>query len=210
MKKYSLTIIGIILIVIGIILCGNFFSLWNVNLLFDGWWCLFIIVPSFCGLLKKEWVPSLLGLTIGTLLLLQTRNIIDWSMVYKVFLPFSLILFGVSLIFAKVKINNSDTSNYIAIFSENKTIIDESFIGSTCVSLFGKVDLDLRKAKISEDTVITCISIFGETNILLPDNVKIKTSGAPIFGGIDDKHTSVDGPIVEINYVCIFGGISLK
>ena len=45
---------GICFIIIGIIIGTNSFGLTNINIFFDGWWTLFIIVPCFIGLFNKK------------------------------------------------------------------------------------------------------------------------------------------------------------
>ena len=49
--------------------------------------------------------------------------------------------------------------------------------------------------------------------MILPDNVKIKTSGVPVFGGIENKKENCkaeNAPTIYINYVCVFAGVDLK
>ncbi len=218
-KKISDIILGVILITLGILFIGNEFELWNINVFFKGWWTLFIIIPSALGLFQKgNRISGLLGLLIGFLLLLATRDIIAWKTVGRVFLPSILILIGLSIIFKKnfsaEKINKKDgINNYIAVFSSSEEkISNEKFLGTNITSVFGGVELDLRNAIIDEDIVINCTTVFGGIDIILPGNVKVKVSGVPIFGGIENKKdnsSEENAPTVFINYVCIFAGIDL-
>ena len=50
MKKIENTVIGLILIIIGVIIGLNAFHITNIDLFFDGWWTFFIIVPCVFGL----------------------------------------------------------------------------------------------------------------------------------------------------------------
>lgn len=43
---------GIVLIILGPIVGGNTLGITNINIFFDGWWTLFIIVPCFIAYLK--------------------------------------------------------------------------------------------------------------------------------------------------------------
>ena len=54
MNKLSKVIWGLVLIVLGIIFGLNALEITNINVFFDGWWTLFIIVPSFIDLFK-DW-----------------------------------------------------------------------------------------------------------------------------------------------------------
>lgn len=213
MRKLNSVIWGIIIIIVGVIFFGNNLEFWNVDIFFDGWWTLFIIIPSIYCLFKKEWITSLLGLSIGVLLLLAAQDIIAWNMVGKSFIPIVLIIVGLSLIFkphAKISTNKKGQAEYIGVFSANENKITKEFSGASAIAVFGGVDLDLRNAKIKEDIVIDCVSVFGGIDILLPDDISVKTSGVPIFGGIENKHLGKDNPTVYINYVCIFSSVEIK
>lgn len=219
-KKVSDIIMGIILIVIGIIFLGNEFDLWNIKLFFEGWWTLFIIIPSALTLCSKGGkVSGALGLLIGVLLLFAARDIIKWSCVGRIFLPSFLVIIGLSIIFKKnfkainVKDKN-ETKNYVAIFSgTEENVGNVKFEGANITAIFGGVELDLRNAIIEEDVVINCLTVFGGIDLILPDNVKTKTSGVPVFGGVENKKgNSKDDnlPTIYINYVCVFAGVDLK
>lgn len=213
MKKVGSIFWSLILIAVGVIFFGNLLEFWNLEIFFDGWWTLFIIIPSLYGFFKREWISSTLGLIIGILLLMAARDYIEWNIVGKAFIPILLIVIGISLIFKPkrhVSVNEKGLPEYIGVFSGNEEKITDTFKGAECVSVFGSVSLDLSKAKIKEDIIIECVAVFGGITIKLPDNVKVKTSGVPIFGGLENAVTNQDGPIVEINYVSIFGGVDLK
>ena len=51
-------------------------------------------------------------------------------------------------------------------------------------------------------------------NIKVPNNVVIKTSGVPIFGGVENKYNDVNTvkriKTIYVNYVCVFGGIEIE
>ncbi len=209
---------GLLIIIVGIIFLGNSLEVWNIDIFFDGWWTLFIIIPSFIGLFKRgSFFSSTLGLVIGVLLLLAAQDFLEWSMVGKIFIPILLIMVGLSFIFKpdykyKKKKNNDNQKDYIGIFSSCEEKIVQNFDGANCVAVFGGVDLDLRDIEIKEDIVIECVSVFGGIDIKVPDNVIIKTSGVPIFGGIENKsHGSKDknAKTIYINYVCVFAGIDI-
>ena len=54
MKKFGNVLWGVVLIVIGLIIGGNALGIININIFFDGWWTLFIIIPCFIGLFKDN------------------------------------------------------------------------------------------------------------------------------------------------------------
>ena len=74
MKKFGNILWGIVLIIIGLIIGGNALGIVNINIFFDGWWTLFIIIPCFIGLFKDdENTGSLIGILVGVALLLVNR-----------------------------------------------------------------------------------------------------------------------------------------
>ena len=54
MKKLKNIIFGILLIAIGLILGLNALEITNINIFFDGWWTLIIIIPCFIDLLDGK------------------------------------------------------------------------------------------------------------------------------------------------------------
>lgn len=218
---------GIVLVIIGVIVGLNALNITNINIFFNGWWTLFIIIPSLIGLLnEKDKTGNIIGIIIGVVLLLGVQNIIDFDLIWKLILPVIIIIVGLSLIFGNnlnkkinneiKKINNKKGKNeeYCSTFSEQKIDFDdEEFKGVSLTAVFGGITLDLRKAKINEDVVINTTSVFGGIDIYVPDNIKIKVKSTSIFGGVDNKKNKNDNEkehIIYINASCIFGGVDIK
>lgn len=218
---------GIVLVIIGVIVGLNALNITNINIFFNGWWTLFIIIPSLIGLLnEKDKTGNIIGLIIGVVLLLGVQNIIDFDLIWKLILPVIIIIVGLSLIFGNnlnkkinneiKKINNKKGKNeeYCSTFSEQKIDFDdEEFKGVSLTAVFGGITLDLRNAKINEDVVINTTSVFGGIDIYVPDNIKIKVKSTSIFGGVDNKKIKNDNEkehIIYINASCIFGGVDIK
>ena len=100
MRKLANTLWGIVLVVIGVILTLNALEITNINIFFDGWWTLLIIIPSAIELIAREnkfW--SAVWLIIGILLLLACRDILDFDLIWRLTIPVLLILIGINLIF---------------------------------------------------------------------------------------------------------------
>lgn len=226
MKDYTKYIIGFLLIFIGLILGLNAFGITNINLFFSGWWTLFIIIPSLVGLINdKEKTPSLIFLIIGVWLFLAERDLIEYELLIKLLLPVILISIGLLLVFKdvlsingkeikKINANNKESNNYIAVFgSQDLKFEDEKVENLDLKSLFGGIKLDLRDAKIEKDIVINTLSVFGGIDIYVPDDVKVKVSSTPFFGGVEvkrEKQSSKKEITIYLNSVCIFGGVDVK
>lgn len=227
MKRISDIMWGLILIIIGIILGGNALDIFNINLFFDGWWTLFIIVPTFIGLVtERDKTGNIIGLIIGLLLLLSCRGLFDFKLIWKLIFPLIFVIIGLSLIFKnninkevsekikKLNENLSSNDGYTATFSgQNLNFDGEEFKGSNLNAIFGGIKLDLRKSIINEDIVINASSIFGGIDIYIPDNCKVKIKSNSIFGGVsNNKKCNVDDNsyTIYINASCMFGGVEIK
>ena len=93
--KNSNILWGIILVVIGLIFGLNALEKTNINIFFDGFWTLFIIIPCFIGLFKeKDKKGNLIGIFIGLFLLLSCQNIVDFDLLLKLLVPVVLVIIG--------------------------------------------------------------------------------------------------------------------
>ena len=226
MKKFENILWGIAFIVVGLILAGNAIGITNIDIFFDGWWTLFIIVPCFIGLFNdSDKTGNVIRLVIGGALLLACQGLLNFEMVWKLVVPVALVIIGVSIIFkdsihgkinseiSKINKSQKDIPSYCATFSEqNANFENEEFKGADLTAVFGGVKCDLRQAIINSDTVIKAESIFGGVEIYVPSNVKVKIKSTPIFGGVTDKsvHNQESEHTIYINSTCIFGGVDIK
>lgn len=213
MRNKSSKFWGLVLAVVGIMFLGNNLDWWNVNLFFRGWWTLFIIIPSIYGLFDNtDKTGSSISLIVGILLLLAAQDIISYRMIWKILFPIIIIIVGLSLI-CKTNLKRKMRENskeYVAVFSGVDEKIKEVVSDFKAISIFGSVELDLRKAKIEKDLYIEAVTVFGGIDLKLPENVKVQTSGVPIFGGVENKCLdNKEGVVVTIHYTCVFGGIDI-
>ena len=220
MKNCKNIILGIILIVVGVWFGLYATGVVKVNLLFDGWWTLFIIIPSFLGLFDEDGrTGSLIGLFVGVLLLLSCQDVLNFDIVLKLIVPCVLIVTGLTFIFkGKIKIKNIENvkavgeTNYNATFSgQNLDFSKEEFTGTKLDAVFGGIKCDLRNAIINDDVVIEASAIFGGITILVPKDVNVKITSTSIFGGVDGK-SKMDKPgkTIYVNATCLFGGVEVK
>ena len=227
MKKLSSIMWGVILIAIGIIFALNAFNITKIEIFFDGWWTLFIIIPSIIGIFtEKDKSGNIIGLLCGIFLLLCCQDIISFSILWKLIVPVLIIYIGIKLIFGGIFGNKSaavakkvresgGTPKYgTAIFSGcDMNFNSEVFDGAELNAVFGGVDCDLRNAIFDKDCVINAYAIFGGIDILLPETVNIKVNSNSFFGGTSSKKHSNSKEnqfTVYINSTCLFGGVEIK
>ena len=216
MKKSNI-LWGFILIALGVIFGLNALNIANINVFFTGWWTLFIIIPSLIGLLDdKDKKGSIIGLVIGIFLLLAARGIIDFTIVGRLIIPILLVLLGVLLIFKRedkefvVKEEFANDQEIATTFSEQTITIDEEFGDRKSSAVFGKLTLDLSKAKIKKGTSIKLEAVFGSIVLILPEGLDVKLKATPIFGGVSNNYSSSGTKTIYIDADAVFGGVTIK
>lgn len=225
MNKIKNLLWGLVFIIVGVIFGLNALDITHINIFFDGWWTLFIIIPCFIGLFKDEDKSgNLIGLIIGLCLLLGCLNIIEFTLIWKLMVPAILVMIGLSFIFKDIlnnkvkkeikKLNKKEEKEYCSCFSgQTIDFNDEEFKGCYISAVFGGVKCDLKNAIIKKDVVIDVNSIFGGVDILVPEDVNVKISSTAIFGGVSDerKNKTNDGKhTIYINATAMFGGVEIK
>lgn len=222
MKNLNKIIWGLLFIFIGIVVLLNSLGVMTINLFFDGWWTLFIIVPSVIGLINDDdKTGNIIGLIIGILLLLSARDILDWGLLLKLIVPLILITIGLSIIFnetikskisKKVNEKNDGLENIVATFANQRIKIEKKFDGSNVDAIFGTVTLDLREATLSDETIIKANAIFGNVTFKLPKNVSVELKSTPIFGSVNNsyKNDKESKKIIYIDALALFGGVDIK
>lgn len=231
MNKIRNVLWGVVLIILGLLIGAKVLGFVDINIFFDGWWTLFIIVPCFIGLFDKGGkTGNIIGIILGVALLLACRDVVSFDMIWKLALPTVLVIVGLSIIFkdsAKRKINKEfdkfserfntneiKNNEHCAAFSGQKLKFDyECAKDCSLTAIFGGIEYDLRLATIDKDIFINATSIFGGIDIFVPDNVKVKVKSTSIFGGVEDKKRSVadeNAHTIYVNAVCIFGGVDIK
>lgn len=225
MNKVSNLMWGLLFIIVGVVFGLNALGITDINIFFDGWWTLFIIVPCFIGLFNDDDKSgNLIGLIIGACLLLGCLDVIEFEIIWKLMVPFILVMIGLSFIFKDMlnskikndikKLNKNDLKESCACFSsQDLDFNNEVYKGSSLTAVFGGIKCNLKDAVIKEDVVINTTSIFGGITIYVPKDVNVKVSSTSIFGGVSDerkdkikdsKHT------IYVNATTMFGGVEIK
>lgn len=225
-RSLSGILIGFIFIALALAIVLKAFG-YDIDIFFDGWWTLFIIIPSFFELFNRyNRTSAIIGLGVGTLLLLTAQDIIEWQMFGKLIIALIFLMIGLSMIFKKnYKPHHFNTEhatgagnkNYAAYFGGRDIRYDnQEFTGATISVAFGGIELNLKNAIITSDAVIEASVAFGGIDITVPNNVRVEIDCTPILGGVENKAvppSSIDGspiPTLYINSTCILGGIDVK
>jgi len=115
MKKVRNVLWGIFFVIIGLIIAGNILELTDIDLFFDGWWASIIIIGCTIGLItEKEKTGNVVGLGLGIVFLLASRDILDVELVLKLLFPAALVCLGLYLMF-KDKIDEKRKSKKVNV-----------------------------------------------------------------------------------------------
>lgn len=225
MKSKSKVLWGLVLIIIGLIMSINALGFAHVDIFFDGWWTLFIIVPAFIGLIDGEdRYGSIIWLVIGVALLLSAQGFISFGLIFKLLIPFLVVMIGLSILHKgvfgetvkeKVEIKDpKELENIAVVMSDENKSIKGDFKGAVVDTVFGHCSLDLSGAKIKDNASLKISCVFGKVDIILPEGVTVKMNSTRVFGSIsqvmkEDK-TSKKDKVIYIEAVSVFGGVSLR
>lgn len=229
MKKTKAIIWGAVLIIAGLGWALSSLGLIEVDIFFEGWWTLFIIVPCTISLFTSpNKVSAAVGLVVGVLLLLSAREIITWDMIVKLVIPAIIVLIGIKLIanaFSEKKTekieeslrkNAGDLDNVFCLFTGEEVKMEgKAFRGAELNAIFGSIDYDLRGAVIEPDCAIKATAIFGGIDIIVPENVKVRVKSTGIFGGTSNKARKPDDGeenviTLYVSSLALFGGVDIK
>lgn len=229
MKKMSNVLWGLLFIVLGVVFGLSAFDVIEIkDIFFDGWWTMFIIVPSTIELFRsRDKTGNIIGIVIGVVLLLACQGILTFDMIWKLLVPTVLVIIGLSLVFKDAfmgKARKSAFKNFsakkgaedthCATFGSKSIKYDgQTFYGNDLTAVFGAVSCDLRGAIITEDVIINANATFGGVDIFLPDNVNVQIKSTAIFGGTEDKRRIPElpgAPTVYVSAICLFGGVDIK
>ena len=225
MRKASSVLWGIVLIAAGVILALNVFNITDINIFFNGWWTLFIIVPCAIGLFtEREKTGNIIGIVIGVFLLLCCQDILSFSMLWKLLVPAIIVIVGLKMVLTglfgnkaneimkQLKLEGKEPKSGFAAFSGCDLNYDgEVFEGAELTGVFSGVKCDLRNAIIEKDCAIQVSAIFGGIDIFVPENINVKVNSNSIFGGVSNK-TAVhqNRPTIYVSGTCMFGGVEIK
>ena len=220
-KRISSTLWGLIFIAAGIGIVGAMAGAWEFNILFAGWWTLFLIVPAVLGMIEHGVrIGNTIGLVLGVALLACCRGWLPWEVLSRMLVPVVMILIGGVMVFknlfhlnlGRVKVPNDKRMQELVVFSGKNLVIQNEFYGMEGEAIFGGLTIDLRGAQITENISIDAMAVFGGVDILLPANVSVKLSDLSLFGGCGNSrnYSPVDGPTVYVNATALFGGVEVK
>lgn len=215
--KLKSIIWGLVFIVVGTIIALNEFGVTDVDIFFNGWWTLFIIIPCFVNIFTtRDKVGNFIGLVVGVALFLVCNDFIDFDVLGKLMIPFILVGIGLCIIFKnsgdeykKHEAKHLNTKDEItAVFREDITKAPKTFEGVKLESVFGSIQYDLSSSSIKKDALVTASAVFGSVKIKVPKDVEVKFRKNAIFGDAIDRTEEKDSKsTIYVDANAVFGSV---
>lgn len=190
------------------------------SIFFPGWWTLLIIIPSLGSLLfQNNKGFSLYTLLASILILLSCNSILSLKKCFTILICLAIIFIGINIIKVTIKAPAKKDSNnkyipfFYAVLGSTEERIESKFSGCYTKLIFGYLGLDLRNAKIEKNSTIKVLSIFGETEILLPENTELITTSTNILGGTENLKTNASSKKttkIYIESISVLGNTRIK
>lgn len=210
--------VGGALIIVGIgFLLERFVTGFTFGRIIGMFWPLIFVFVGVSSLIRSPRNPlfGLIFTALGAGFLLQEfTNINIWQ-----FWPLFLIVIGFSILTGKTNNMNTTVSSEdslhdsIVFWGIDKKVSSEKFTGGSVNVVFGGAEIDLRDAKIApEGATLEVNAVFGGIEIHVPKDMNVKSSGAGIFGGFENKaghNQNTQGAVLHITGSAIFGGIEI-
>lgn len=216
------TLLGLILIVIGILLSlGNIRIIpWYVRDYLFQWENILIVAGAFLLITKEN--QKLGGILLAVGLFFGFDNwfrISIWDL-----WPLALVGVGIYIIRRRSVDSDivtsdedlTDTIEDTAIFSGgDKVFSNQNFRGGELTAIFGGSNVDLTTARLSKDSArLEVLYVFGGSKIRVPKEWNVEIKVTSIFGGLSDKRaiTDINPDAPEklvINGLILFGGAEI-
>ena len=217
-------LLGLVVLAFGVIFFLDAAGAIDGDRAIDRWWPVILVAIGVFQLAERprsRVVPVIL-IGAGAVLLLFTTDAIEGDPGPYVG-PIILIAIGVAIIgrWTSQELPAGDTGDQVirasGIFGGPRVAsTSQEFRGAALTALFGGVTLDLRQARPApEGASVTATAAFGGVDVIVPRGWRVKVSGTPIFGGIDDKTDrssppDPEAPALAVDAMAIFGGVEIK
>lgn len=227
MKNSFKVVLALALITAGVLWILGILGVFAFHFSTKGWWTLFIIVPCIFGLFSDvDKVGPCIGIGVGVLLLLATRGIITWNMMWQIGLALMIIGFGVKLLLFKdcchqgvcecqtVSKDGKDIRRIETSFGkQNISFAGEKFEGADVQTSFGGLTLNLKGAEIADEAFVDLNVGFAGVSIIVPEGLAVRIAVNSGFGGVsDNRYTKVTSgtPVLVIIGKVGFGGVEIR
>lgn len=189
---------------------------WRMSDYIFSWRFLLVVVGVFIIIKNARSVFGILVLATG--LVSTTTYFWDLPEGWEDFLPpVALMLVGLILLlrpnrqkYPRMDSSDENVLNRATVFgSYNNKVSAVLFKGGYLTAVFGSNVIDMTKAHLGKDEVVLrCTSVFGSTELIVPQNWEVKLETSNVLGSTDDKRIVPDS-VIEKEGTLIVAGLSL-
>lgn len=209
-------VLGLFLVVIGVLFLLRNLDIIDLPWYFYSWQMLLIGIGAFNFLTGNR---SLGFIVAGIGIVFLFREILDFEF-YDLW-PVILIIIGISFFFGNRRKTgngsrevNLDVIDEMAVLGGGERVItSQNFQGGKLTALFAGHEVDLRGSKLEPGRqTIEIFTMFGGTEIKVPEDWTVKSEVTPILGGFSDKRkvTGSDPErVLVLKGTVLFGGIEV-
>lgn len=221
-------IIGVILVIAGLFLVirnTGFFPEFIDNVIFS-WPMLLVAIGLVMTLGGTEKTAGVIVMAVGGFFMIPMIFRETFHM-YNMFWPSIFIIVGVIFIVSKRRgwasvsskgMIGDDYIDYVNVFSGGeRQIVSQNFRGGKISAVFGGIELDLTKAKLSPGvSVLEIACVFGGATIIVPDDWYVTIEVTPVLGGFSDSRKLMPGRTIDsskhllLKGAVVFGGGEVK
>lgn len=223
-RDFGRLFVGLVVVSLGILFLLDSAGVLSAGRAIDRWWPLAIIAAGALTLAERPraMVRGAVLVAGGGLLLLFTTDVFEgnaWNYVW----PVAVIVLGLVIVArwrgraVEADASADDLLSSTAVFGGSDLVTASPRLrGGSLTAILGGITVDLRGARPApEGATINATAVFGGIDILVPRGWRITLRSMPVFGGLDDKtdhsvEVPPDAPVLHIDAVSIFGGVSLK
>ncbi len=225
-KKYSMnsqSIVGIVVLLLGVVLTLGNFDLVNSSSILRYWPALLVVFGAIKASQPGRGGGRIFGIVIagvGALMLLDRLDVI-WFEFWDLW-PLILVLVGASLMLksgSRQKMRTGETSSeYISgtailsgIEQRNSSLY---FKGGSVSAILGGHQIDLRNADIPEngEAVLEVFAFMGGIELKVPEDWLVVLEGSAVLGGFENKARGAGGGRKKfiIRGQAIMGGVEVR
>ena len=222
MNKPTLTrtILGIIVIIIGILALLGAAGLFNFGDIVSRWWPLTLVIGGALLFIsnpgrQRLWPAVMVGA--GIFLQLRELDLVHFN-VWQLLWPVVIIGVGVSVLLNKTGQRlkpSTDNNTTVSVLFSGSDIKNhsEDYKGGSLSSTMGGIELDLRDATIKKTATLNVFVLMGGIELTVPKGWKVQSNVTPILGGVDARALATPepgAPTLIITGDVLLGGINIK
>lgn len=216
-------LIGGIIVLIGALLLVHTTGVYDTTQMLRFVPSLFVLVGLYvivASRLQNLSGPLVLVLVAGAIQLV-TLDLISGSDVLSLW-PVLLIVAGLSILLGQFRsstrpVSASQVDVFALLGGNAQRATSDTFAGGTLTAILGGVELDLRETRVEDRPArINSTTLFGGTEITVPEDWIVQVDILPILGGIEDtrlrrerEEDKQEVDLVITGFVA-FGGLTVK